>query len=127
MLSKERIIAYSIIIILSLTLIYFLFLENEKYVEDYNLKIEALEAKVDSLHNINDGLEYKIDTLNQQIVTLDKEIDKQDKRIVTLKYKVNEKINSVDNFNDDELERFFTERYRELLDSIAKTNSKTSN
>ena len=93
MLSKERIIAYSIIVILSLTLIYFLFLGNEKYVDDYNLKIEALEAKVDSLHNINDGLEFKIDTLNQQIVTLDKEIDKQDKRIVTLKGKVNEKIN----------------------------------
>jgi len=126
MLSKERIIAYSIIVILSLTLIYFLFLGNEKYVEDYNLKIEALEAKVDSLHNINDGLEYKIDTLNQQIVTLDKEIDKQDKRIVTLKYKVNEKINSVDNFNDDELERFFTERYR-YVDSIKKANSSSGN
>ena len=126
MLSKERIIAYSIIIILSLTLIYFLFLENEKYVEDYNLKIEALEAKVDSLHNINDGLEYKIDTLNQQIVTLDKEIDKQDKRIVTLKYKVNEKINSVDNFNDDELLKFFTDRYRKI-DSIESTDSEARN
>jgi|TARA_Y100000401_G_scaffold84152_1_gene69455 peptidoglycan hydrolase CwlO-like protein len=126
MLSKERIITYSIIAILSLTLIYFLFLGDEKYVDEYNIKIDALEAKVDSLHSINDGLEYKIDTLNQQIVTLDKEIDKQDKRIVTLKGKVNEKINSVDNFNDDELERFFTERYR-YIDSIKKADSSSSN
>ena len=126
MLSKERIITYSIIAILSLTLIYFLFLGDEKYVDEYNIKIDALEAKVDSLHSINDGLEYKIDTLNQQIVTLDKEIDKQDKRIVTLKGKVNEKINSVDNFNDDELERFFTERYRHI-DSIKKADSSSGN
>ena len=80
----------------------------------------------DESTNINDGLEYKIDTLNQQVVKLDKEIDKQDKKIVTLKYKVNEKINSVDNFNDDELERFFTERYR-YIDSIKKTDSSSSN
>ena len=127
MSSKERIISYSIIVLLLGTLIYFVFLGNEKYVEDYNIKIEALEAKVDSLHSINDDLVFKIDTLNQEIVKLDKEIITQDKKIVTLKVKVNEKVNSVDNFNDDELEQFFTERYRQYLDSIAKTDSSSSN
>ena len=127
MSSKERIISYSIIVLLLGTLIYFVFLGNEKYVEDYNIKIEALEAKVDSLHHINDDLVFKIDTLNQEIVKLDKEIITQDKKIVTLKVKVNEKVNSVDNFNDDELTSFFTERYRQYLDSIAKTDSSSSN
>ena len=101
MLSKERLITYSIIFILLSTLIYFVFLGDERYVEDYNIKIDALEAKVDSLHHINDDLVFKIDTLNQEIVKLDLEIGQQDKKIVTLKYKVNEKVNSVDYFNDD--------------------------
>ena len=127
MLSKERLITYSIIFILLSTLVYFVFLGDEKYVEDYNVKIDALEAKVDSLHHINDDLVFKIDTLNQQIVKLDTEIDKQDKKIVTLKYKVNEKVNSVDSFNDDELTRFFTERYRHHEDSIKKADSASSN
>ena len=127
MLSKERLITYSIIFILLSALVYFVFLGDEKYVEDYNIKIDALEAKVDSLHHINDDLVFKIDTLNQQIVKLDTEIDKQDKKIVTLKYKVNEKVNSVDSFNDDELTRFFTERYRHYEDSIKKADSSSSN
>lgn len=126
MSSKERIIAYSIIFILLSTLIYFVFLGEEKYVEDYNLKIDALEAKVDSLHHINDDLVFKIDTLNQEIVKLDSEIESQDKKIVTLKYKVNEKVNSVDNFNDDELLKFFTDRYRKI-DSIESTDSEARN
>tara|TARA_Y100000592_G_C5406456_1_gene285896 strand:- start:565 stop:960 length:396 start_codon:yes stop_codon:yes gene_type:complete len=125
--NKERIICYSLIIVLLSALVYFIFIGNEEYVDDYNSKIEALEAKVDSLHSINDHLVYKIDTLNQEIVKLDKEIVNQDKKIVTLKVKVNEKVNSVDNFNDDELYQFFADRYRQHLDSIGKANSKTSN
>jgi len=126
MLSKERLITYGIIFILLSTLIYFVFLGDEEYVKDYGFKIEALEAKVDSLHSINDNLVFKIDTLNQKIVILDQEIDQQDNKIDTLKYKVNEKVNNVDFFNDSELERFFTERYKES-DSIKNTNSKISN
>ena len=127
MLSKERLITYSIIFILLSTLIYFVFLGDEEYVVDYNVKINALEAKVDSLHSVNDHLVFKIDTLNQEINKLDLEIGQQDKKIVTLKYKVNEKVNSVDNFNDDELTRFFTERYRQYIDSIKKADSSFSN
>ena len=54
-------------------------------------------------------------------------IDLKDNRIKTLKWKVNEKVNAVDSFDDDELERFFTERYGQYIDSIEKTNSETSN
>ena len=122
MLSRERFISYGLILLLGSALIYFVLIGDEEYVEDFSIKISALESKVDSLHSINDNLVFKIDTLNQQIVKLDNEIGKQDKKIVSLKYKVNEKVNSVDSFNDDELTKFFTERYRHNKDTIKKAN-----
>ena len=127
MSSKERFLYIAVVFFGVYYLINMYSSNEEKYINEYNSKIKALEQKVDSLHYVNDDLVFKIDTLNQQIAKLDIEIDKQDKKIVTLKYKVNEKVNSVDSFNDDELTRFFTERYRHYEDSIKKTNSETSN
>ena len=125
--SRERVIYVLKILVLISIVIWLLFNNKENYVDDYNNKIEALEAKVDSLHSINDNLTYKIDTLNVQINSLDKEIVNQDNLIKNLRIKTNEKVKAVDNFNDDELYQFFTERYRQYLDSIRKTDSKASN
>ena len=36
---------------------------------------------------------------------------------------INTKVDAVDTFNDNELEKFFTERYRQYFDSIKKANS----
>ena len=124
MSSKERFLYIAIIFFI---VFWVLSPDEEKYVVDYSSKIEALEQKVDSLHHINDELIFKIDTLNTQILKLDQKIGLKDNKIRTLKWKVNEKVNAVDSFNDDELTRFFTERYGQYLDSIKKTNSKTRN
>lgn len=124
---KERFFYIVTIIILAFTIGWFIFGKNENYVDEYNAKIEALEAKVDSLHNINDELALNVDKLNVQITQLDQELFLKDNRIKNLKYEISAQVNAVDNFNDDELERFFTERYRQYLDSIAKTNSPSSN
>ena len=127
MSSKERFLYIAVVFFGVYYLINMYSSNEEKYINDYNSKIKLLEQKVDSLHYVNDDLVFKIDTLNQQIAKLDIEIDKQDKKIVTLKYKVNEKVNSVDSFSNDELTRFFTERYRHYEDSIKKTDSTFSN
>ena len=124
---KERVIYILKIIVLICIIVWLLYSDRERYVEEYNAKIEALESKVDSLHNINDDLTFKIDTLNGQIQNLDQEIYLKNNRINNLKYEISTKVDAVDDFNDDELERFFTERYRSIIDSIAKTNSKASN
>ena len=121
---KERVIYILKIIVLICIIVWLLYTDRERYVEEYNAKIEALEQKVDSLHGINDELTFKIDTLNTQIKGLDKEISLKNSRINNLKYEISTKVDAVDSFNDDELERFFTERYRELLDSIAKPIAK---
>ena len=116
-----------LVIIGACIIVFAFFNKKEDYVEEYNAKIEALEQKVDSLHNENDELTFKIDTLNVQIDKLDQELDLKDNRINNLRYEISTKVDAVDNFNDDELERFFTERYRQYLDSITKTRSTSSN
>jgi|TARA_R110002051_G_scaffold263369_2_gene323176 chromosome segregation ATPase len=122
--SKERILYIISLIFLASILGYFLFGGDEDYVDNYNSQINDLENKIDSLHGINSTLNIKIEGLNDQISTLDKELDLQDTKIVGLKKKVNEKIISIDFLNDDELELFFTDRYKRQLDSIRKDSSK---
>ena len=116
-----------LVIIGACIVVFTFFNKKENYVEKYDAKIKALEQKVDSLHHINDELTFKVDTLNIQITKLDHQIDLKDNRINNLRYEINTKVDAVDNFNDDELTRFFTERYRQYLDSIKKTNSSSSN
>jgi peptidoglycan hydrolase CwlO-like protein len=119
---------YQLFVIIGACILVFRFLDDkESYVSEYNDKITALEQKVDSLHHINDELTFKIDTLNVQIGKLDQQLDLKDNKINNLRYEISTKVDAVDSFNDDELERFFTERYGQYIDSIEKTNSKTSN
>ena len=100
---RERVIYILKIIILICIIVWLLYSDRERYVEEYNAKIEALESKVDSLHNINDNLTFKIDTLNGQILNLDKQINLKNNRINNLKYEISTKVDAVYNFNDDEL------------------------
>ena len=129
MLFNKKFLYPAKVIVLLLIIIWLIYKNNDKqdYVESYQEQINALNSKIDSLHSINDDLTYKIDTLNTQIVSLDKEINNQDNLIKNLRIKTNEKVRAVDNFNDDELYQFFTERYRHVIDSIRKTGGQTSN
>ena len=127
MSSKERFLYFAVIFFSVYYLVNMYSSNEEEYITEYNSKIEALNDKINSLHDINENLTLEIDTLNGQIIKLDQKIIKQDSKIVILKRQTNEKVNNVDSFGDDELEQFFTERYRQYLDSIKKTNSQTSN
>ena len=124
----QKVLINIILFSLAVSILYILFgPEDKSYINEYNLKMESLETKIDSLHNVNNDLVVEIETLNTQIVVLDQEISKQDIKIVTLKKQTNEKVNNVDLYRYDELERFFTERYRQYIDQTKKTDSTISN
>jgi len=127
MSSKERFLYIAIVFFGVYYLINMYSSNEDKYINEYNSKIEALESKINSLHNINEELTLEIDTLTNQILVLDQEISKQDNKIVILKKQTNEKVNNDNSYKYDELEQFFTERYRQHLDSIKKTDSTISN
>ena len=127
MSSKERFLYFAIVLFGVYYLVNMYSSNEEEYITEYNGKIEALNDKINLLHDINDNLTLNNDALITQISVLDQEINKQDSKIVILKNQTNEKVNNVDSYRDDELEQFFTERYRQYLDSIKKTNNSSSN
>jgi peptidoglycan hydrolase CwlO-like protein len=79
----------------------------------YNQKIDLIQKEIDSVETINKEI-------TSQIVTIDKEIDKVDgsinnvtKNITIIKNQTHEKIDSVSNYNFSDLEKFFTDRYKD--------------
>jgi len=124
---KERLI-YLIILLLGGVYIYFLiFSKSEDYINVYNSKIEELNQKIDSINTLNNQLTFKIDNLNVQISQLDQQLDLKDNKINNLKHEINTKVDAVDSFSYGELEKFFTNRYRQYLDSITQNRSSSSN
>ena len=71
----------------------------------------ALDAKIDSLHHVNDNLTLHIDSLNFEISALDVQIGRQDEEIDRIREEANEKTAAVDDFTVSELSEFFTNRY----------------
>ena len=127
MSSKERFLYFAVVFFGVYYLVNMYSSNEEEYITEYNSKIEALNDKINSLHSVNEGLTSEIDLLTTQISFLDQKISKQDSKIVILKKQTNEKVNNVDSYRYDELEQFFTERYRQYFDSIKKTDSSVSN
>lgn len=87
-------------------------------VDAYEAQIKALEQKVDSLHAQNDSLIKEADSLEIRIDEYDVKIRNLNYSINVIKKETKQKLEAVDNLNDDELERFFSNRYRQYKDSI---------
>lgn len=87
-------------------------------VDEYVKLINQLEQKVDSLHTKNVTLEFEADSLESKIVEYDKTIQKLNTRIYVIKKNTKKQLDAVDRFGDDELEKFFSNRYKQYKDSI---------
>ena len=87
-------------------------------VESYELKIQLLEQRIDSIQTQNTELKVEADSLNIRISEYDIKINQLNSRIYVIKKQTEQKLDAVDNFGDDELERFFADRYRQYKDSI---------
>jgi len=80
-------------------------------VESYELKIQLLEQRIDSIQTQNTELKVEADSLSTRISEYDVRINQLNSRIYVIKRETEQKLNAVDSFGDDELERFFAERY----------------
>jgi len=85
-------------------------------IESYELKIQLLEQKIDSINTQNVELKLEADSLYSKITDYDKQIQKLNSRIYVIKKQTKQKVDAVDSMFDDELQKFFTDRYRQLID-----------
>lgn len=85
-------------------------------IESYELKIQLLEQKIDSINIQNNELKLEADSLYVKITSYDQEIKKLNSRIYVIKKQTKQKVDAVDSMFDDELQKFFTDRYRQLND-----------
>ena len=92
--------------------------EIKTNVDEYLNLIHQLEQKVDSLHTENITLETEADSLESKIKEYDKTIQKLNTRIYVIKKNTKKQLDAVDRFGDDELEKFFADRYEQYKDSI---------
>jgi len=115
----KKYIPYILVIVATLALVWVLRpFESKVDVDSYLDKINALEQKVDSLHAKNDALVIEADSLTLKLSEYDVKIQELNYNINVIKYETKQKLDAVDLFGDDELERFFAERYRQYKDSV---------
>ena len=85
-------------------------------IESYQTEINFLQQKIDSINVYNNELKLEADSLSNKLVEYDSRISKLNRTITVIKNETQQKIDSVDFFGDDELERFFAERYKHILE-----------
>jgi peptidoglycan hydrolase CwlO-like protein len=77
------------------------------------------KRKLDSLNNVIIGINNELNSLEVQIDLVDCEVKKIDSNVLKIKEekvkigkKYNEEITRIDNYTQDELDRFFSNRYK---------------
>ena len=82
-------------------------------IKGYNAKIEAIQKEIDSVQVENKKLIEEIKLIDSEIDNLDGDINNVTKNITIIKNQTNAKIDSVNNYNFSDLEKFFTDRYKD--------------
>lgn len=86
-------------------------------IQAYQMQINMLEKKIDSIKTQNTLLVKEADSLESKMTEYDTKINTLNYRINVIKKETQQRIDSVDFFGDDELEKFFAERYRQYLNT----------
>lgn len=108
-----------IVCIAAVAILYILRQEPIKVdVSKYEEQINALEQKVDSLHSENSVLNIKADSLKSKVAEYNARILTLNNKVNVIQQETQARLDSVDKFGDDELERFFADRYRQHQDTI---------
>lgn len=81
-------------------------------VDAYNAKIDSIQNEIDSVQTVNTKLTEQITVIDKEIDKVDGNINNVTKNITIIKNQTHEKIDSVNNYNFSDLEKFFTDRYK---------------
>lgn len=95
-------------------------------IKGYENKIEQLESVIDSSYAANNSLSSRILELDISLKESQQKILKLNGSIYKIKKETDEKLNAINDYSNDELYRFFTDRYRQYNDSIKEASSQIS-
>ena len=84
----------------------------------YETQINILQQQIQQLEGVNDSLELESKELEIKLASYDEKLKNLNREVNVIKRETKAKLDSIDKFGDDELERFFSERYYSKADSI---------
>ena len=84
-------------------------------VKGYEKKIENIGVKIDSSNVVNKNINDKVSEVKENVEIITNDIRHIDKNITVIKKQTDEKVNSVDDIPDSELELFFTNKYEQPI------------
>ena len=110
----------SVILLCLTTLAVFYILQKgpEIDIEHYETQINILQQQIKQLEGVNDSLVVESKELEVKLASYDVKLKNLNNEVNVIKRETKAKLDSIDKFGDDELERFFTERYYSKADSI---------
>lgn len=92
----------------------FQWVNNQELTDDISVQKEKVKAAEITIENLNlkiSTLELDKEKLSGQVIILNSEITRTKSRILIIQKQRDEKINSIDNLTDAQLQQFFTDRY----------------
>ena len=89
-------------------------------VKGYEKKIENIGVKIDSSNVVNKNINDKVVEVKENVEIITNDIRHIDKNITVIKKQTDEKVNSVDDIPDSELELFFTNKYEQPISNKGK-------
>lgn len=89
-------------------------------IESYETKINILQQKIDSIVVQNKNLRIAADSLQAEVNTYTKEINRLKIKINDIQKEAQKQLDAVDNYGWSELQQFFADRYKRVVDSTQR-------
>ena len=107
-----------LICITALAVFYILQKGPEIDMRKYQTEINILQQQIKQLEGVNDSLVGESKELEIKLAAYDEKLKNLNREVNVIKRETKAKLDSIDKFGDDELERFFSDRYYSKADSI---------
>ena len=104
----------SVILLCITTLcVFFMLKERPKLdIKKYESRTSDLQGKIDTLENVNEDLKIEAAILVEKIQEYDTIIQSLNNEIELVQDETKKKLDSVDRYNRDQLQKFFSNRYK---------------
>lgn len=85
--------------------------KTKEEIESLKLMMTTLDEYIKQEENKKSEIDNNIESINQEIIKIDNSVSKLKNQKIIIKEYYHEKINSVDTFSDDEIDKFLSDRY----------------